>query len=254
MFIYIPEPSPREGIAPALEVQIRTHLSDTTTEPAGEAVTISSPQYDTFIAQCTEALQHDKSIDLEVTPASASDAETITIVNDSGITVEDMRETMSDLIGDIPSTGVTITVNNGQYTITLTTVPDLPVLEAHVETLTWSADGHTHPHNNGNRDPRMDPSGPRTNRSLPRWNHPLRRYHLRADPMHPPGDRHHRRSHRHLNTPRPRVTLPPPPFQLLPLKKLGQKPRLWHPQEGRRCAPLPRTNNTARRDRHRDPR
>lgn len=143
MFIYIPEPSPREGIAPALEVQIRTHLSDTTTEPAGEAVTISSPQYDTFIAQCTEALQHDKSIDLEVTPASASDAETITIVNDSGITVEDMRETMSDLIGDIPSTGVTITVNNGQYTITLTTVPDLPVLEAHVETLTWSADGHT---------------------------------------------------------------------------------------------------------------
>lgn len=143
MFIYVPEPSPREGIAPALEVQIRTHLSDTTTEPAGEAVTISSPQYDTFIAQCTEALQHDKSIDLEVTPASASDAETITIVNDSGITVEDMRETMSDLIGDIPSTGVTITVNNGQYTITLTTVPDLPVLEAHVETLTWSADGHT---------------------------------------------------------------------------------------------------------------
>lgn len=143
MFIYIPEPSPREGIAPALEVQIRTHLSDTTTEPAGEAVTISSPQYDTFIAQCTEALQHDKSIDLEVTPASASDAETITIVNDSGITLEDMRETMSDLIGDIPSTGVTITVNNGQYTITLTTVPDLPVLEAHVETLTWSADGHT---------------------------------------------------------------------------------------------------------------
>ena len=143
MFIYIPEPSPREGIAPALEVQIRTHLSDTTTEPAGEAVTISSPQYDTFIAQCTEALQHDKSIDLEVTPASASDAETITIVNDSGITVEDMRENMSDLIGDIPSTGVTIIVNNGQYTITLTTVPDLPVLEAHVETLTWSADGHT---------------------------------------------------------------------------------------------------------------
>lgn len=143
MFIYIPEPSPREGIAPALEVQIHTHLSDTTTELAGEAVTISSPQYDTFIAQCTEALQHDKSIDLEVTPASASDAETITIVNDSGITVEDMRETMSDLIGDIPSTGVTITVNNGQYTITLTTVPDLPVLEAHVETLTWSADGHT---------------------------------------------------------------------------------------------------------------
>lgn len=143
MFIYIPEPSPREGIAPALEVQIRTHLSDATAEPAGEAVTISSPQYDTFIAQCAEALYRDKSIDLEVTPASASDAETITIVNDSGITVEDMRETMSDLIGDIPNTGVTITVNNGQYTITLTTVPDLPVLEAHVETLTWSADGHT---------------------------------------------------------------------------------------------------------------
>ena len=143
MFIYIPEPRPREGIDPALELQIRTHLSDTTTEPAGEAVTISSPQYDTFIAQCTEALQHDKSIDLEVTPASASDAETITIVNDSGITVEDMRETMSDLIGDIPSVGVTITVNDGQHAITLTTVPDLPVLEAHVETLTWSADGHT---------------------------------------------------------------------------------------------------------------
>lgn len=141
MFIYIPDPNPREGIAPALEVQIRTHLSDTATEPASEAVTISSPQYDTFIAQCAEALQHDKSIDLEVTPASADDAETITIVNDSGITVEDMRETMSDLIGDIPSVGVTITVNNGQYTITLTTVPDLPVLEAHVETLTWSADG-----------------------------------------------------------------------------------------------------------------
>lgn len=142
MFIYIPDPRPREGIAPALEVQIRTHLSDTATEPASEAVTISSPQYDTFIAQCAEALQHDKSIDLEVTPASADDAETITIVNDSGITVEDMRETMSDLIGDIPSVGVAITVNNGQYTITLTTVPDLPVLEAHVETLTWSADGH----------------------------------------------------------------------------------------------------------------
>ena len=142
MFIYIPDPRPREGIAPALEVQIRTHLSDTATEPASEAVTISSPQYDTFIAQCAEALQHDKSIDLEVTPASADDAETITIVNDSGITVEDMRETMGDLIGDIPSVGVTITVNNGQYTITLTTVPDLPVLEAHVETLTWSADGH----------------------------------------------------------------------------------------------------------------
>lgn len=143
MFIYIPDPRPREGIAPALEVQIRTHLSDTATEPAGEAVTISSPQYDTFIAQCTEALQHDKSIDLEVAPASADDAETITIVNDSGITVEDMRETMSDLIGDIPSVGVTITVNDGQYIITLITVPDLPVLEAHVETLTWSAVGHT---------------------------------------------------------------------------------------------------------------
>lgn len=143
MFIHIPEPKPREGIAPALEVQIRTHLSGTAPEPAGGAVTISSPQYETFIAQCAEALQHDKSIDLEVTPASAGDAETITIVNDSGITVEDMRETMSDLIGDIPSVGVTITVNNGQYTITLTTVPDLPVLETHVETLTWSADGHT---------------------------------------------------------------------------------------------------------------
>lgn len=143
MFIYVPEPKPREGIAPALEVQIRTHLSGTAPEPAGGAVTISSPQYETFIAQCAEALQHDKSIDLEVTPASAGDAETITIVNDSGITVEDMRETMSDLIGDIPSVGVTITVNNVQYTITLTTVPDLPVLETHVETLTWSADGHT---------------------------------------------------------------------------------------------------------------
>lgn len=143
MFIYVPEPKPREGIAPALEVQIRTHLSGTAPEPAGGAVTISSPQYETFIAQCAEALQHDKSIDLEVTPASAGDAETITIVNDSGITVEDMRETMSDLIGDIHSVGVTITVNNGQYTITLTTVPDLPVLETHVETLTWSADGHT---------------------------------------------------------------------------------------------------------------
>lgn len=143
MFIYVPEPKPREGIAPALEVQIRTHLSGTAPEPAGGAVTISSPQYETFIAQCAEALQHDKSIDLEVTPASVGDAETITIVNDSGITVEDMRETMSDLIGDIPSVGVTITVNNGQYTITLTTVPDLPVLETHVETLTWSADGHT---------------------------------------------------------------------------------------------------------------
>lgn len=143
MFIYVPEPKPREGITPALEVQIRTHLSGTAPEPAGGAVTISSPQYETFIAQCAEALQHDKSIDLEVTPASAGDAETITIVNDSGITVEDMRETMSDLIGDIPSVGVTITVNNGQYAITLTTVPDLPVLEDHVETLTWSADGHT---------------------------------------------------------------------------------------------------------------
>lgn len=141
MFIHIPEPRPREGIDPALELQIRTHLSDATAEPAGEAVTISSPQYDTFIAQCAEALHHDKSIDLEVTPASASDAETITIVNDSGITVEDMRETMSDLIGDIPSVGVTITVNDGQHAITLTTVPDLPVLETHVEGITWSADG-----------------------------------------------------------------------------------------------------------------
>lgn len=135
MFIHIPEPRPREGIDPALEVQIRTHLSDATTKPAGDAVTISSPHYETFIAQCAEALQRDKSIDLEVTSASAGDAETIT--------VEDMRETMSDLIGDVPSIGVTITVNGGQYTITLTTVPDLPVLEAHVETLTWSADGHT---------------------------------------------------------------------------------------------------------------
>lgn len=143
MFIYIPEPRPREGIAPALEVQIRTHLSDATAEPASEAVTISSPQYDTFIAQCTEALQRDKSIDLEVAPASANDTETITIVNDSGITVEDMRETLSDLIGDAPDIGVTISVNDGQYTITLTAVPDLPVLETHVETLTWSADGHT---------------------------------------------------------------------------------------------------------------
>ena len=141
MFIYIPEPRPREGIDPALELQIRTHLSDATAEPAGEAVTISSPQYDTFIAQCAEALHHDKSIDLEVTPASASDAETITIVNDSGITVEDMRETMSDLIGDAPDIGVTISVNDGQYTITLTAVPDLPVLETHVEGITWSADG-----------------------------------------------------------------------------------------------------------------
>lgn len=141
MFIYVPEPRPREGIDPALELQIRTHLSDAATEPAGEAVTISSPQYETFIAQCAEALQRDKSIDLEVTPASAGDTETITIVNDSGITVEDMRETMSDLIGDIPSVGVTITVNNGQHAITLTTVPDLPVLEAHVESITWSADG-----------------------------------------------------------------------------------------------------------------
>lgn len=141
MFIYIPEPRPREGIDPALELQIRTHLSDATAEPAGEAVTISSPQYDTFIAQCTEALQRDKSIDLEVAPASASDTETITIVNDSGITVEDMRETLSDLIGDAPDLGVTISVNDGQYTITLTTVPDLPVLETHVEGITWSADG-----------------------------------------------------------------------------------------------------------------
>lgn len=143
MFIHIPEPRPREGIAPALELQIRARLDNASTEHVGEAVTISSPQYDTFIAQCTEALHHDKSIDLEVAPASASDAETITIVNDSGVTVEDMRETLSDLIGDIPSVGVTITVNDGQYAITLTTVPDLPVLEAHVETLTWSADGHT---------------------------------------------------------------------------------------------------------------
>ena len=143
MFIYVPEPKPREGIAPTLELQIRARLDNASTEHVGEAVTISSPQYETFIAQCTEALQRDKSIDLEVAPASAGDTETITIVNDSGITVEDMRETMSDLIGDAPDIGVTISVNDGQYTITLTTVPDLPVLEAHVETLTWSADGHT---------------------------------------------------------------------------------------------------------------
>lgn len=141
MFIHIPEPRPREGIAPTLELQIRARLDNAPTEHVGEPVTISSPQYDTFIAQCAEALHHDKSIDLEVTPASASDAETITIVNDSGITVEDMRETMSDLIGDIPSVGVTITVNNGQHAITLTAVPDLPVLETHVEGITWSADG-----------------------------------------------------------------------------------------------------------------
>lgn len=143
MFIHIPEPRPREGIAPTLELQIRARLDNASTEHVGEAVTISSPQYETFIAQCTEALQRDKSIDLEVAPASAGNTETITIVNDSGITVEDMRETLSDLIGDIPSIGVTISVNDGQYTITLTTVPDLPVLETHVETLTWSADGHT---------------------------------------------------------------------------------------------------------------
>ena len=143
MFIYVPEPNPREGIAPTLELQIRARLDNASTEHVGEAVTISSPQYETFIAQCTEALQRDKSIDLEVAPASAGDTETITIVNDSGITVEDMRETMSDLIGDAPDIGVTISVNDGQYTITLTTVPDLPVLEAHVETLTWSTVGHT---------------------------------------------------------------------------------------------------------------
>lgn len=119
MFIHVPERPTHEGIAPALEAQIRTHLSDAMAEPAGEAVTISSPQYDTFIAQCAEALQRDKSIDLEVTSASAGDAENITIVNDSGVTVEDMRDTMSDLIGDVPSIGVTITVNNGQHTLTL---------------------------------------------------------------------------------------------------------------------------------------
>jgi hypothetical protein len=143
MFIHIPEPRPREGIAPTLELQIRARLDNASTEHVGEAVTISSPQYETFIAQCTEALHRDKSLDLEVAPASAGDTETITIVNDSGITVEDMSETLSDIIGDIPSIGVTISVNDGQYTITLTTVPDLPVLETHVETLTWSADGHT---------------------------------------------------------------------------------------------------------------
>lgn len=143
MFIHIPERPTHEGIAPTLELQIRARLDNAPTEPASEAVTISSPQYETFIAQCTEALQRDKSIDLEVSPASANDTETITIVNDSGITVEDMRETLNDLIGDAPDIGVTISVNDGQYTITLTAVPDLPVLESHVETLTWSADGHT---------------------------------------------------------------------------------------------------------------
>ena len=143
MFIHIPERPTHEGITPTLELQIRARLDSTVTEHVGEAVTISSPQYETFIAQCAEALQRDKSIDLEVAPASADDAETITIVNDSGITVEDMRETLSDLIGDAPDLGVTISVNSGQHAITLTTVPDLPVLEAHVETLTWSADGHT---------------------------------------------------------------------------------------------------------------
>ena len=141
MFIYIPEPRPREGIDPALELQIRTRLDNAATELVSGAVTISSPQYETFIAQCTEALQRDKSIDLEVAPASAGDAETITVVNDSGVTAEDMRETVNELIGDIPSVGVTITVNNGQHAITLTTVPDLPVLEAHVEGIAWSADG-----------------------------------------------------------------------------------------------------------------
>lgn len=141
MFIHIPEPNPREDIAPTLELQIRARLDNASTEHVGEAVTISSPQYETFIAQCTEALQRDKSIDLEVAPASAGDTETITIVNDSGITVEDMRETLSDLIGDAPDIGVTISVNDGQYTITLTAVPDLPVLETHVEGITWSADG-----------------------------------------------------------------------------------------------------------------
>ena len=142
MFISIPERPTHEGISPALELQIRARLDNAPTEPVGEAVTISSPQYEIFIAQCAEALQRDKSIDLEVAPASTNDAETITIVNDSGITVEDMRETLSDLIGDAPDTGVTISVNGGQRTITLTTVPDLPVLEAYVETLTWSAVGH----------------------------------------------------------------------------------------------------------------
>lgn len=141
MFIHVPERPTHEGIAPALEAQIRTHLSDAMAEPAGEAVTISSPQYETFIAQCAEALQRDKSIDLEVAPASAGDAETITIVNDSGITIEDMRETLSDLIGDVPDVRVTISVNDGQHTIVLTAVPDLPVLEAHVEGITWFADG-----------------------------------------------------------------------------------------------------------------
>lgn len=143
MFIHISEPRPREGVAPALEVQIRARLDNAPTEPASGAVTISSPQYETFIAQCAEVLQRDKSIDLEVAPASASDAETVTVVNDSGVTVEDMHETMSDLIGDVPDVGVTISVNDGQHTIVLTTVPNLPVIKAHIETLTWSADGHT---------------------------------------------------------------------------------------------------------------
>lgn len=141
MFIYIPERPTHDGIAPTLELQIRARLDSTAAEHVGEAVTISSPQYETFIAQCAEVLHRDKSIDLEVAPASASEAETITIVNDSGITVEDMRETLSDLIGDVPDLGVAISVNDGQYTITLTTVPDLPVLETHVEGITWSADG-----------------------------------------------------------------------------------------------------------------
>lgn len=141
MFIYVPERPVHEGIAPALELQIRTRLDSTVTEHVGEAVTISSPQYNTFIAQCTEALHRDKSLDLEVAPASADDTETITIVNDSGITVEDMSETLSDIIGDAPDIGVTISVNDGQHTITLTTIPDLPVLEAHVEGITWATDG-----------------------------------------------------------------------------------------------------------------
>lgn len=143
MFIYIPERPTREGIAPTLELQVRARLDSAPMEPVSEAVTISSPQYGTFIAQCAEALQRDKSIDLEVAPANTNNAETITIVNDSGITVEDMRETLSDIIGDAPDIGVTISVNDGQHTITLTTVPDLPVLEATVESITWSADGHT---------------------------------------------------------------------------------------------------------------
>lgn len=168
MFIHIPERPTHEGIAPTLELQIRARLDNAPTEYVGEAVTISSPQYETFIAQCTEALQRDKSIDLEVSPASANDTETITIVNDSGITVEDMRETLNDLIGDAPDIGVTISVNDGQYTITLTAVPDLPVLEAHVETLTGpQMDTPSRPPSTQQREPRF-PHGPRRSSLKPK--------------------------------------------------------------------------------------